>query len=102
MSKKLIKDYEDACNAIVARFSKKQGIEFDGWVGDDIGGIASFICQYFFDMHDIVLDLKTNQKKGFIMQWQDDGVDAHFEGVESNINYNSYIMGLRYQDLKTN
>jgi hypothetical protein len=93
--------YENVCNEYVRRFCEKQDIEFDGWISDEVGGIASFISQYFFNMSDIILDMSTNQSVGFILDWQSDGVDFNLlKDKTEYINYNSYIMGLRYYDLK--
>jgi hypothetical protein len=93
--------YENVCNEYVRRFCEKQDIEFDGWISDEVGGIASFISQYFFNMSDIILDISTNQPVGFILDWQSDGVDFNLlKDKTEYINYNSYIMGLRYHDLK--
>jgi hypothetical protein len=93
--------YEDVCNEYIRRFCEKQEIDFDGWVGDGVGGIASFISQYFFTIDDIALDLHTKQPKGLILDWQSDGVDCNmFNETPQNINYKSYTMGLRYEDLK--
>lgn len=36
---KVVKEYEDACNKLIEAFCKKQEIEFDGWIGDEVGGI---------------------------------------------------------------
>lgn len=41
-------------------------------------------------------DLRTNQLALLILQWHNDCVDNH----EKNINYKSYAMGLRFEDLK--
>jgi len=71
-------------------------------LGDEIGGIASFACQYFFNLSDIILDLKTKQPKGQILDWQSDGVDFNmFNDNQQHINYKSYTMGLRYNQLKS-
>ena len=92
--------YENVCNEYVRRFCEKQDMEFDGWVGNEVGGIAGFASQYFFNMSDIILDMSTNQPVGFILDWQSDGVDFNlFKDKTEYINYNSYIMGLRYSDL---
>jgi hypothetical protein len=93
---KLEKQYEFACNEYVKKFSEKQGLEFDGWVGDTVGGIASFIDQYFFNFNDIVWDINSDQPVGLITQWQDDCV----ENNGKSINYYSYSLGLRHSDLK--
>lgn len=93
--------YETICNEYVNRFSEKHDIEFDGWVGSDVGGIASFSSQYFFNISDIVFDINTNQPVGLILHWQDDGTDYNmFNDKTEYINYKSYTMGLRYEDLK--
>ena len=93
---KAVQQYEKACNAVVEAFAKKQDLDFDGFVGGEVGGVASFSCQYFFNIDDMVHDLKTDQPVGLILQWQEDGVDAHFNGDETKINYKSYCMGLRW------
>lgn len=98
---KLKAQYEDVCNEYIRRFCEKQEIYFDGWVSDEVGGIASFISQYFFTIDDIALDLNTKQPAGLILDWQSDGVDYNmFNEKTEYINYKSYTMGLRYKDLK--
>ena len=93
---KLKETYELCCNEYAARFAKKQEIEFDGWIGDEIGGIASFIQQYFFSISDIVFDINNKCKKGLILEWQDMIVSE----PEKEINYFSYSKGLRIEDNK--
>lgn len=100
MTKKLEKlksDYESICNEYVELFVKKQDIEFDGWVRDEVGGIAVFCEQYFFNLSDIILDLEKNERKGFILKWQNDSIE---QPDGKYINYPSYSKGLRYSDLK--
>ena len=87
--------YENAVNTIIVLFIKKQNLEFDGWVGDKVGEVASFISQYFFNLSDILLDLKKECKKGFILEWHDETI----ENEPTYINYSSYQMGLRYENL---
>ena len=94
---KLQKEYIAVVNKYLDMFIKKQGYEFSSWVSDDVGGIACFIEQYFFSFDDIRMDIDRKIKKGLIFEWQDDGVENHEKG---NINYNSYILGLRFSDLK--
>lgn len=81
---------------------KKQDLDFDGWVGDHIGETAVFSCQYYFNLSDMILDLKTKQPKRLILRWQDDYIDFNI-GKEpedrKEINYKSYTMGLRLKDL---
>lgn len=102
--KELKHQYETICNEWIKAFCKKQGIHidyFDGWTGNEVGSIAGFYEQHYFNLSDIILDLETNQKKGFIQQWQNDGVDYSMtHDKDKFINYKSYIKGLRYKDLK--
>ena len=96
----LKKQYEFVCKEYIKKFCNKQGIEFDGWIGDEVGGIASFACQYFFNLSDIILDLNTKQPKGNILDWQSEGVDFNmFNEKQQHINYKSYTIGVRYKDL---
>lgn len=95
---KLISDYEQACNEIAQLFANKQGIEFCGWISDNVGGIGDFGNEYYFGIGEIVLDIKTNQPKGLIIQWQDDNV----ENENNFINYYSYTTGLRHKDIDKN
>lgn len=100
--KTLSKLYKDVCNEYVRLFCKKQGLDFDGWVGNEVGGIAAFSSQYFFGINDIVLDIDTDQKKYLILEWQSDVVEHNmFSANIQNINYKSYTMGLRYEHLST-
>lgn len=94
-SKVLIGRYDVICNKIVEEFCEKQGLEFDGWVGDNVGEVASFNTIYFFNMTDIILDLRENADKGEILKWQDENLES-----ENYINYYSFTKGLRCNQLK--
>jgi hypothetical protein len=84
--------YEEICIAYVEKFCKKQEMDFYGWVGDTVGGIA-FCNDFFFDFQDIVLDINSFQKKGLIVDW-------YYGEMTEGINYYSYTKGLRISDLK--
>ncbi len=87
-SKTLIEQYDKICNEIVQKFANKQW----GWIGNTIGGIADFNESYTYGFDDIVEDLRTNQPKGFIEQWQEEGFDFNHKSEEIKfINYKSYI-----------
>lgn len=90
--------YERICNEYIKVFSEKQGLVFDGWIGNQVGGVAEFIEEYFFNLSDIVYDINSEQPKGLILHWQDDYVENAPNG--RNINYYSYSKGLRYSDLQ--
>jgi hypothetical protein len=85
--KKLKEEYENVCNSYIKHFSKKQGYEFDYWIGDEVGGIASFIEMYYFHLSDIIYDLENKCAKGMIFQWQEYNTELPFE----NINYKNYL-----------
>ena len=96
----LNKQYCSICNEYIKKFSAKQEIQFDGWVGDEIGGIASFCQQYFFGMDQIILDLNTKQPKGLILSWQNENTDCAVKNKKPKyINYKSYTKGLRLANL---
>ncbi len=85
--------YESSCNAYIDVFCQKQEMDFNGWIGDEVGGIAE--CNdFYFDFHAIVKDIDTAQPKGLIIDWYYDNLEA-----ERFINYDSYIRGLRVSDL---
>lgn len=96
----ILNEYETICNEIVEKFAKKQDYSEWYWIGKQVGGAIDFNQSYTFSFDEIVLDMKTKQRKGFIQQWQDDGLEYN-QGQEHPrwINYNSYIMGLRYEKL---
>lgn len=86
----LEKKYISVCNKYIKKFCKKQDVDFEGWVGDIVGGIA-YCGDFFFNFHDIALDVNTEQKKGLIFDWY----NATIETPEKAINYYSYTKGLR-------
>lgn len=87
----LQKQYEAICNEYVKRFCKKQGLEFEFWVGNTPGGVAS-CSDYYFNFDDITLDMNTKQKKWVILDWYGEIEDGNF------VNYHSYTMGARVTD----
>ena len=91
---KLKNKYENICNKYISLFCIKQEMDFEGWIGDDIGGIA-YCNDFFFNFSDIVLDINTNQPKGKIIDWYYDNL----ESTDNSINYYSYIKGLRVKEL---
>lgn len=82
---KLKEQYNFICNEYVSRFCNKQGVEFFGWVGDTVGGIA--LCSdYYLNHSDIVWDINSRQPKGLIFRWYNDCIEI----PENAINYFSY------------
>ena len=89
-------NYNNAVNEYIKVFEKKHGYSFTDWVGNDVGEIACFIEQYFFNFTDIKYDIDNKVKKNLIFQYQDDCL-AH---PKKKMNFKSYAMGLRFEDIK--
>jgi hypothetical protein len=89
-------NYNNAVNEYIKVFEKKHGYYFTDWVGSEVGGIACFIEQYFFNFSDIKLDIDQKVKKNLIFEYQDDCL-SH---PKKTINFKSYVMGLRFEDIK--
>ena len=93
---KLKENLEKSVSAIVKVFEKKHGCRLQGWVADDVTGIADFHDIMFFNLSDICHDIFTEQPKGLIIQWNEESVDNQ----DQNINFRSYCMGLRFEQLQ--
>lgn len=92
---KLRKQHEQACDQYVKKFCKRQDLIFHGWAGGIVGGMAN--CgDYYFNYHDIVWDVNSQQEKGLIISWYSDNSESPVD----SISYFSYTSGLRIQDLK--
>jgi hypothetical protein len=93
--KKLKLTYEKSCNNYVDIFCKKQDMNFEGWIGSTVGGIA--VCNdFYFNFEDIVYDVNNHVDIGNIIEWYYDNLQSHGKFI----NYYSYNMGLRIKDLK--
>ena len=93
---KLKKEYDKVINDFIKLFEEKQGVCFEYWIADNIGGIACFGDILFFNLDDIVYDLTSNQPKGQIIDW----VYESIYNEDAKLNYYSYSKGLKFSDLK--
>lgn len=86
--------YDSACNEYAMKFAKKQGLQFDYWIGhdDQIGAIASFSKTYYFNMENIKLDIDRDIPKYEALKWHDDSVGLYYTR-QGDMNYFSYLMG---------
>lgn len=97
--KKLQKQFDDCVMQYIQEFEKKHDVEFEYWVGDEVGGIV-ILNDYYFNFLDIKRDIDTNQPKELIFKWYEEGVEYAMNNKKTkHINYSSYISGLRYSDL---
>ena len=84
---KIIDEYTDL-------FCKKQDVYADGWIGDLKGGINCFSDAHLsFD--DIRTDIDLDVPTGMIFDWYWDNL----ENQGNEINYQSYIRGLRVANI---
>lgn len=82
--------FEKICNEYIEAFSKKQELDFEGWVADKIGELALF-GDYTFGMDEIRYDIDNEVKPGEILSFQDYCVSMHYIGKSTHINYENYV-----------
>ena len=71
-------------------FCIKHGLEFDFWVADLTGTVASFSSSYFFNFEDIRLDLEKGVDKSLIMEWYDEMLETA-KSEEYTLNYYTFL-----------
>lgn len=97
---KLQQKYYNIVRDYIIAFQKKQELEFDYWIGDNIGEMAAF-GDYYFSFDDIRYDIDNDIDKELILEWHNNTTDYALKHNTTNalINYRSYCNGLRYKDL---
>ena len=96
---KYIKDFERSTALLVEMFCKKQDVEVEHIVKDDVAGIYC-IGDNFFSLSDIYFDMVNNKPKGLIFEWQNHVTEWNLEhNSNCSINYDSYCMGARFKTL---
>jgi len=103
MNRTLKARFESVVNDYIYKFTKKHEIEFDYWIGGDVGEMAIFNEQYAFHFGTIKYDIDNNvdkrhlfnwyylyntAKKGYIFRW-------HKLNNGYKISYKNYVLGLR-------
>ncbi len=84
---KLEKDYNKAVTRYVDEFSKKNDVDFDCWIADNVGEIAC-IGDYYIDFINIKTDIDCFTKPGSLFEYLDKELDFHLEkDKESFVNY---------------
>ena len=83
---KLKKDFETAVMNYVEFFCIKQQCDFEGWIGDEVGGVGEF-RDYYFNISDIIYDVDNEVDARKIFRWQDYCV----EHEDTKLNYSSYL-----------
>lgn len=85
MTKKTKEKYESACNDYVQAFCEKQSMQFEWWVGDQIGGVA-YCDDFCFNLLDIIWDMNSDQPKHLIVSWYYSCLD----NPETAVNYYTF------------
>ncbi len=83
--------FEKAVAEYVNVFCRKHDLQFNYWVGDNVGTIAE-CSDYYFNFNDIRLDIDTKQPKGKIFDWYDSSLK---ENEDKNVNYYVYCMATK-------
>ena len=91
--KEVVELFEHATRNLIKEFCHKQDLQFEFDNYDIVKGIVC-LSDYFFNIEDIYFDMKENKPKGKILQWYD-----YILENEVKINYYSYCMGLRKEQL---
>ena len=99
LNMRYLKDFERATSLLVEMFCHKHDTEIDHIICGNICGVYCTGDNYF-SLDDIYFDMKTDQPKGLIFDWQNANIDAHFQGIKDTINYQSWCMGLRFEEIK--
>ena len=66
--------YESGCLGYVHQFETKHSIEFDGWVGNEVGELASF-NEMFVNFRDLKFDIDSNLPEQIFAEWYYDCLD---------------------------
>ena len=93
MTKEQLKsNYEQVANDYAYEFCYKHEIEFDGWIGDDAGGIAN-CSDYSVDMQTIIDDINLDAPECEFIAWYDYCLELGMLGVKGLPNFRSWIKG---------
>ena len=84
--------FRSVCMDYIMRFCEKHDLNFEGWVGDRVGGTAE-IGDMLLDFSDIRYDIDTEQKGGTIEKWWDYSYGLAMLECPKTINYRSWCAG---------
>lgn len=90
----VIGELTESMHEFIDYFCDKQKLCFEGWVGDNPGGVAIFGNGMNLYFHDIVLDVMADIEPGEITAWYSSS-EANALAGNIFITYNAYIKGFR-------
>jgi hypothetical protein len=94
---KLQENFNKAVHAYIDEFQKRYEIEFDGWVGDIIGEIATW-GEFFFNFSEIKYCIDNNISFNYLVNWY----DLILKYQNCFINLKSYIKMRKDAEAKEN
>ena len=80
---RISREYEVVVLQYIDLFSKKQDLDFEFWVAEEVGEIACFGDHYYFKFSDIKVDLERNVPKHSIIDWLEDSMNREDEMLNS-------------------
>ena len=83
-----VEDVENSINYMMELFADKQDLNFVDYADEHLG-IAHFDVNYWLNVSDILYDLKTDQPKGRIIEWNEKATE--YQG--SYCTYKAYTLG---------
>ena len=87
--------FNDIVMSYIIEFEEKHTITFDFFVGKNVGQVAMF-GDYYIDFDDIRLDIDKNVNESLFFEWYD-GTTSRALEEKPTVNYESYVMGFRYE-----
>lgn len=78
----LYREYAKICDKYIKAFEEKQDLDFEFWVGYDIGGVAAFEGDYYFSFENIIIDIERNAPTRKILEYHDTTCNDHYPRYE--------------------
>lgn len=96
---KYIQDFERSTKLLIDMFCKKQEVDYEFSVSDDITGVSAYSGHNYFSLNDVYFDMVNDKPKGLIIEWQQYiSYYSITKNVDRFINYESYCLGARFED----
>ncbi len=90
-------EYNLVCQETIENFSKKQDLNFDGWLADTPNVVGMFSTKtepqelYMFKLIDIMIDINKRTEKGKIIEW-------YKQPDEEFVRYIEFVNGIVFSD----
>ncbi len=98
----ILRTYNNVIDGAICLFLKKhfgdeylEDFDLDTdihWIGDDVGEVFDF-ADYVISFSDVIQDLKLDAPEGLFFEWYDYSIESN----GNNINYRSWIKGIRHK-----